>query len=157
MKDNLTPEQRACIQEATQALERLRDLMPVEDTQEDTQEDTRELANLTPEDVFMIVTCNGQREMTLQRFKDALIRLNPPPPPQSIHRRCSRCGGAVYSQVDAVCKFCIAKIFEPKPKQPDYFKTCAVCKHASAGATFCMMYNKQIDRELGPDCEQFLP
>lgn len=75
MKDNLTPEQRTCIQEATQALERLRDLMPVEDTQEDTQEDTRELANLTPEDVFMIVTCNGQREMTLQRFKDAIRHL----------------------------------------------------------------------------------
>ena len=103
MKDNLTPEQRACIQEATQALERLRDLMPV-----DTEEE--EPANLTPEDVFMIVTCNGQREMTLQRFKDALTRLNPPPP-QSIHRRCSRCGGAVYNQMDAVCVYCIAKIF----------------------------------------------
>ena len=102
MKDNLTPEQRACIQEATQALERLRDLMPVEDTQEDTQSP----ANLTPEEVFMLVTCNGQREMTLQRFKDAMTRLN-----ASIHRRCSRCGGAVYNQMDAVCEYCIAKIF----------------------------------------------
>ena len=87
MKDNLTPEQRACIQEATQALERLRDLMPVEDT----QEDTRELANLTPEEVFMIVTCNGQREMTLQRFKDA-AKYFVKPTHEEIYRMLT-CGG----------------------------------------------------------------
>lgn len=33
-------------------------------------------AGMTPEEVFNIVTCNGQREMTLQLFKNALNHLS---------------------------------------------------------------------------------
>lgn len=61
LKSGLTPEQRDCIRQATEALEKLNKL---------TSED-----RLSPEEVFMIVTCNGQREMTLERFKDALRHL----------------------------------------------------------------------------------
>jgi len=86
MTNTLTPEQRDCIRQATEALEKLRDLMPVE-TDNLTPEEFTEGANktqdelicrvynLTPEEVYMVVTCNGQREMTLERFKDALRHL----------------------------------------------------------------------------------
>jgi hypothetical protein len=82
MKHNLTPEQRACIQEATQALS---DCVISCRWRCGGYSGGHAGANPTPEEVFMIVTCNGQ-QMTLQRFKDALIRLNPPPPQEYTRR-----------------------------------------------------------------------
>lgn len=99
--NNLTPEQYACIRQATEALEKLRDIMPVE-------EPTQKTDNLTPEEVFMIVTCNGQREMTLERFKDAIIRLSPV---QKKYPDCKQCGWPVYNFTDSLCTSCWNRMY----------------------------------------------
>lgn len=70
MKNNLTPEQLACIKQATDALERLRELITTGDPPHNTRND------MTPEEVYEIVTCKEQRPMTLQLFKNALNHLS---------------------------------------------------------------------------------
>lgn len=94
MTNNLTPEQRDCIRQATQALEKLNKL---------TSED-----RLSPEEVFMIVTCNGQREMTLERFKDAIDRLSLV---QKKYPDCKQCGWPVYNFTDSLCTSCLNRMY----------------------------------------------
>lgn len=58
----LTPTQRQGIQEASDAVERLHDAC-------------KQTTGMTADEVYDIVTCNGQRPMTLQLFKNALNHL----------------------------------------------------------------------------------
>ena len=124
----LSPQQQELIAKACEALEKLYNVQE----------------NITPEQVYQLLTAGGQRPMTLQLFKNAIGHLG------------------LIQRDDRLEYLRLKKIFEPerggeRKKSPDYLKTCAVCRYAREGARFCSRYNMVIHFEMGPDCEQFAP
>lgn len=95
----LTPEQIACIRQATQALEKLQGLIPVPEEKS---------TNLSPEEAFLKVTHQGRVTMTPRMFEEAVAMLG------IVHKKypdCKQCGWPVYNFTDRLCTSCLNRMF----------------------------------------------
>jgi len=63
----MKPEQQELINQACEALQKLQEL-----TDTETKQKRPQFKDHVLEEVFRIITQNGQREMTLERFKQAV-------------------------------------------------------------------------------------
>ena len=118
----LSPQQQELIAKACEALEKLYNVQE----------------NITPEQVYQLLTAGGQRPMTLQLFKNAIGHLG------------------LIQRDDRLEYLRLKKIFEPeRDRVTTTQRTCYGCRAYIAQIHHCDVFSRRVHPPTAQDCNQY--